>query len=84
MDHELWYHGLDGLSCDVHYTARIEIPTGSVREFITEYLTPYGRQNRIIGQCYVNGSVQFTGFTEIWGSRLTYIYNAAIPDATIG
>ena len=50
MAHELWSHGLDGLSCNVNPTTRVDIPTGTFGEFITEYLTPDERQNRIIGQ----------------------------------
>ena len=84
MDQELWSHGLDGISRDVHPTAQVDIPTGTVREFITEYLTPDGRQNIIIGQSSVNGSVKVTGFTEIWGSSLPYISYAALLDETRG
>ena len=84
MVDELWFHGLDGLSRDVHPTARVELPTGDVREFIIDYLTPDRRRNIIIGKCSVNGSLQFTGFPEIWDSGLPYISNDELPDATRG
>ena len=30
MSHKLWSHGLDGLSRNVHPTAQVDIPTGTV------------------------------------------------------
>ena len=84
MAHELWSHGLDRTSCGVHPTLRVDVPTGTVGEFVPEYLTPEKMINRIICQCSVNESVQLTGFPKIWGSSLTYIYNAALLDATKG
>ena len=38
--HELWSRGLDGPSRDIHPAAQIDIPTRTVVEFITDYLTP--------------------------------------------
>ena len=84
MAHKLWYHVLDGLSRDVHPTSLLDIPTDTVREFFMDYLTPDGRQNKIIVQCSVNGSVKFTGFPKIWGNSLPYIPNTALPYATRG
>ena len=84
MAHKLWYYGLDGLSCNFHPIAQIDIDTETVREFNTEYLTNYGQKNRFICQYSVIGSAKFTIFNEIWGNSLPYISNSAIPDGTKG
>ena len=84
MAHKLWSHGLYGLVRNVYPTGRVEIPTGTVREFITEYLTPDGWKNKIIGQRSVNGSIKFNGVPEIWGIILPYIANNSLPDAIRG
>ena len=81
--HELWSHGLDGLSRDIQPTSQVEIPTGTVGELIKEYLTPNGRKNLTIGQYFVNRSIQFTGFTEIWGNSLPYIDHSSLPNTNI-
>ena len=57
---------------------------GTYVEFVMEYLTTNGRRILIIGQSYINGSVQFTGFPEVWGSSMPYIYNDIIPDTNRG
>ena len=49
MIHELWCHGIDGLCCEVHPTARIDISVGNTGELVTEYLISNGRSNHIIG-----------------------------------
>ena len=84
MASKFCFHVLDGISFVVHPAAQIDIPTGTVGEFITHYLTPDGWRNIIIGQCSVNGSIQFTGFPKIWGNSLPYIPNTALPYATRG
>ena len=33
------------------------------------------RQNQIIGELLINGSVQYIGFSQTWGSRFPYIVN---------
>ena len=53
---------------EVYPTERVEIPDGTVGEFFTEYLSENGRRNQIIGELYINGSVQFIGLSKIWGS----------------
>ena len=79
MSNELWYHGLYGISRDVHPTARVKITPGTDGKFIMEYLTTDGWRIRIIGQSYVNVSVQFTGIPGGCGSSLPYIPKATIP-----
>ena len=80
MANELWYHGFDCLCRDVRPTARLDIPPGTFRSFITEYITADGTRIQTIGKNSVNGSVQFTGFREFWGSSFPYISNTFIPD----
>ena len=43
MAHRLWSHGLDRISHDFHPTVRVEIPTVTLGELITKYITPDGR-----------------------------------------
>ena len=59
--HELWCLGLDGIIRKFHPTARVELPAGTVREFVTNYLAENGRQIKIIWQISVNKIVQFLG-----------------------
>ena len=68
----MWYHGLDGLCHNVHPTEQVDIPPINVGEFITNFLTADERRIQIIGQESVNGSVQFYGFTEVYGSSLLF------------
>ena len=48
MIQELWCHRLASICCEVHPTARLEIATGDVGEFTTNYLTCDRRCNSII------------------------------------
>ena len=75
--HELWCLGLDRISRKVHPTARLEVPAGTVRYFVTNYLAESGRQIPIIGQLSVNNRVQFLVFSyQSWGSGLMFIPNS--------
>ena len=56
--HELWCHKIGGICCKLHPYARIEIKSGTVGEFVTEYFSENGRRNEIIGAISINGSVQ--------------------------
>ena len=73
MAHNFLCHGLAGLFCEVLPTALVDIATGTVGELVTEYMTADGRRNSIIVQAYVNGSVQFIGIPDVWGSSLRYV-----------
>ena len=59
----------------VHTKERIEILSGTVGEFVTEYLSENGRHNQIIGELFINKSIQFIGLYKIWGSGLLFITN---------
>ena len=54
MSNELRSHGLEGFICDVHLTARVDIPPETDRKFIIEHLTKNVRHIRIIGKYFVN------------------------------
>ena len=58
MIHELWGHENDSICRKVQPTACIEIPAGTVGEFITEYLSENRLQNQIIGELSTKGIVQ--------------------------
>ena len=81
---ELWSDVLDGLCHNVHPKEQVDIPPINVGEFITNFLTVDKRRIQIIGQESVNGSVQFSGFTEAYGSSLLFNSNSAIPVEDIG
>ena len=56
---EFWCQDLYRICHEVNPTAYVEIPDGTFREFVTKYLAENGRWIQIIGELYVNGSVQF-------------------------
>ena len=68
----------------MHLYAHIDIPAGNVGEFVTEYFSENGQHNRIIGELSINGSVQFIGISDIWGSVLPFIPNPRAPDISSG
>ena len=84
MIHELWCHRIDGIYPKVHPTARIDIPSGTIEEFITKYLSDNRCRNWIIGEISINGSIQFIRLPEIWVSGLPFIENPRAPEATRG
>ena len=72
----LWCLGLGRIFWKFHPTARVEVPTGTAVEFVTDYLAGNGRRINIIRQLYVNDSVQFLGLSDqAWGSGLLFITN---------
>ena len=61
--HQLWYYDIDGICHKVHTEAHVDIPDGTVGEFVTEYISKNGQRNHIIGELSINGSVQFIGIS---------------------
>ena len=61
---EMWCLGLERIIREVHPTARVEVPSGTVRDFVTNYLAENVRRIQIIGQLSVNESVQFLGVPD--------------------
>ena len=76
--HEFWCHGIYGICCEMHHYSRIVTPDGTVGEFVTENISENGRRNKIIGELFINGSVQFIGISEIWGRGLSFIPNPRV------
>ena len=67
---------LDGIYREVHPTACVDIPYGTVGAFVTNYLAENGRLVEIIGEISVNGNVQFLGLSDqVWVSGFPYIAN---------
>ena len=79
MIKELLCHGIDRLCCMVYPTAHIEIHDGNIGGFVTKHLSANGWRNRTVGELSINGSVQFIGLCEMWGSRLPYIVDYRAP-----
>ena len=74
--HELWCLGLDGIIRKVCPTALVEVTTGTVGDFLTDYLAENGRRIHTIGKLSVNVSVQFLGMPDQDGrSWLLFICN---------
>ena len=74
--HEFWYLDLDGIIHKDHPTAHVDIPAGTVGDFVTHYLAENGRRIEIIGKISVNGSITFLGlFDQARGTRISFIFN---------
>ena len=82
--HELWCHRVDRICCEVHPYARIYILVGNVGEFVTGYFSENGRRKQINGEFFINGSVQFIGIYDTWGSGLPFIPNPRDPESFSG
>ena len=68
----------------MHSYACIDTLAVTVGEFVTDYISENGRQNQIIGELPMNGSVQLIGLSEIWGSGFPFIPNPRAPDCFSG
>ena len=74
--HEVKCMDLDNISHEVHPTDWVEVISGTVGEFVTDYRAENGRRIQIIGQLFVNNSVQFWGVPgKGGGSGLQFICN---------
>ena len=62
--HEVWDFSSDGIMCEVHPTARVDVGAGVVGEFSSDYHTESGRRVPIIGQISINGSVEHLGIPD--------------------
>ena len=67
--HALWCMGFNGIIHEAHTTARVEVTAGTVREFMTDYLSENGGQIKIVGQLSVNNSAKCLSLSDqAWGS----------------
>ena len=83
--HEFWYLGLDNTTLEVHPAAQVEVITGTVKEFLTDYLSENGRRIQIIGQPSVNNSIHFLVVpAQVWGRGLPFIFNLNYPVEATG
>ena len=74
--HEFWYLDLDGIIYNDYPTSHVEIPAGTVGDFVTDYLATNGRRIEIIGKISVNGRIKFLGlFDQTRGTRISFIFN---------
>ena len=67
-NHEVWDFGDDGVTCELHPIAQVDVGAGIVREFATNYLTESGRRIPIFGRIYINGSVEWLGVPDFYRS----------------
>ena len=73
---KFWCQDLDRICREFNTNARVDIPDGTIREFVTEYLAENGHQIRITRELSVNKTVQFLGLSDqVWGNGLPYISN---------
>ena len=84
MIHKLWCHRTDRIYREVHLTARVDIPAGTVGEFFTGYFIENVQHKQIIGELSINGSVQFIRLSEIWGCGFPFIPNTRAPEISCG
>ena len=63
--HKLCFWVIDRIYHEVQLTARVKIPSGTVGEFVPDYISENGRRNKVIGKISINGSVQFIGLSQI-------------------
>ena len=73
--HEFWCWDIDRICREFYLKVRVEILDGTFGDFVTEYLSGNWQKNHIIGELSINGSVQFIGLSQIWGSGFLYIVN---------
>ena len=59
--HEIWCFGYDGITCEVYPTARVDLGSGVVGQFLSDHLAENGRRILILGQIFINGSVKLVG-----------------------
>ena len=58
---EDWTFSEDGVTPEVHLTARVDVDAGFSGEFVTNDLTPSWRRIPMFVLNYINGSVQWLG-----------------------
>ena len=56
--HEVCSFGEYGVTHEVRTTARVDVGTGFVGEFATDYVTPIWRRVTMFGRHYINVSVE--------------------------
>ena len=62
--HEVWDFGEDGVTHEVHLTEQVDVGTGVVGEFATNYLNESWRRVPIFGRIPINVSVEWLDVTD--------------------
>ena len=62
--HEVWNFGEEGITREVHLTARVEVGSGFFGEFATDCLTPSWLIIPFFGVNSINESVQWLGISD--------------------
>ena len=57
--HEVWSLGLDRIILKVPPTAQLEVPAGTIGDFLTDYLSENGNRIQIIRQLSINNAYNF-------------------------
>ena len=57
--HEVWIFGEDGVTPEVHPSARIDVSAFVSEKFATNYITPTWRRVPMFGRKSINGSVEW-------------------------
>ena len=62
--HKIWSLGSNGITCEVHPTAQVDVGAGTMGQLLTDYLAENGGIIPIFGQIYINGSVKIWGIPD--------------------
>ena len=57
--HEVWCFGSNSSTREFHPAAQVYVGAGAVGQFLSNYLTENGRIIPILGQIFINGSVEY-------------------------
>ena len=83
--HKIWCLGSNGITCEVHLTAQIDVIAETVRQFATQYFAENGRRISIIDQISVKRSIKRLGIpADSWGCGLPFFDNVLALTITHG
>ena len=83
--HKMWCLGSDSITQKIHPTARVEVGSGTVGQFMTNYLDENGRIIPTICQISINGSVKLLSIPDFFiNSGLSLIDHLQAPTTTSG
>ena len=83
--HKIWCLGSDGVTCEVHPTAQIDVGAETVGQLSNQYFAENERRIPVIGQISIKGSVKLLGIPDdAWGCGLPFIENTQSPTVPHG
>ena len=62
--HEVWCSSSNGITREVHPTARVDVGAGVVLQSLSNYLTENGCRIPILGKISINESVEYLGIPD--------------------